>query len=169
MEILTSGFIFISVGSLLLLIVSTILLIIKGSRRKFSASTVGTVIGHKWRSNGNCSYPYPQLSYRIGNQDYTCSFSYSSVSYNNAKHAEADWILDEKYGLHIYLTRKCDRHVNPVTEWFPIGSSMPVYYDPSNPKKAYSGGLTNLKLVGLISGGIGALFILLGLLFLIFA
>ena len=160
--------IFTGIGVLFLLIAVALFLSNNNKQKKYSETAVGTVIEHRWGHTDNHSYPYPVLSYNVGGIDYTRKFTYSSISYNSFKHAEADWMLDDNYGLHMYVTRKCDRHINPMEEWFPLGSTMPVYYHPDKPWKSYCGGLVNLKLVGIIMGGIGMLFTIIGILLLLF-
>ena len=158
-----TGLIFAGIGALLLLI--TILLLAWDSRRKirYSETAIGTVVAHKWGHIEHSSYPYPVLSYNVGGIDYKRSLTYSCVTYNSFKHAEADWILDENYKLHIYVTRKCDRHINPMEDWFPLGSTMPVYYVAGKPWKSYCGALISMKLAGIITGFIGLFFTAFGL------
>lgn len=136
----------------------------KNRRKKYTETAIGTVIDHHWGHTEHASYPYPILSYNVNGVDYKRRLTYSSVSYNNIKHAKADWSLDEKYGLHIYTTRKCTHHINPIDDWFPLGSTLPIYYIPNKPWKSYCGALMNIKLAGIIMGSIGVLITLLGIL-----
>ncbi len=136
----------------------------KNRAKKYSSTTVGTVVEHKWVHGNNISYPCAVLEYYVSGQKYICRQTYRSVCFNSMKHAEFDWNLDKDYSLHSYVTRKCKNHINPAQEWFPIGSQMPVYYTPQNPKKAYSGALRSLKLVQTISGCMGIFMVLFGIL-----
>ena len=52
--------------------------------------------------------------------------------------------------------------MDPVRDWFPVGSAMEVRYVPGKPRKAYCGALQSMRLVVLILGPIGAGICLLG-------
>lgn len=134
----------------------------KNRVKKYSAVAVGTVIGHKWVQQSEISYPCAILSYAVDGTDYQCRQTYRSVNYNSAKHAKQDWELDTDYRLHSYVTRKCEKHVNPVEDWFPVGSQFPVYYIPKKPEKAYCGALSSLKLAEITVGCAGIIILLFG-------
>lgn len=144
-------------------IAAIIILICDKSRiKRYSSTTLGTVTGHKWISVENMSYPVAILSYNVNGQFFSCRQRYRAVIYNSVKHAEADWEIDDKYRLHSYVTRKCERHVNPIEDWFPVGSQMPVHYNPNKPKKAYCGSLINLSIMWIVIGSVGLFVMMIG-------
>lgn len=148
---------------LIFVIAALIILICDKTRiKKYSARTMGTVTGHKWIHTENVMYPIALLTYTVDGQTYQCRQRYRAIIYNSAKHAETDWEIDEKYRLHSYVTRKCERHVNPIEDWFPVGSQMPVHYVPGKPKKAYCGSLVNLSILWIVMGSVGLFVIMVG-------
>lgn len=153
----------ISVLGLLLAATAVVLTVYDKNRfKKYSAMAIGTVTGHKWVHQSEISYPCAVLSYTVEGTDYQCRQTYRSVSYNSAKHAKRDWELDTDYRLHSYVTANCEKHVNPVEDWFPVGSQFPVYYLPKRPEKAYCGALPSLKLAEIITGCTGIIILLFG-------
>ncbi len=150
--------VFIAVIGIVLVIVAAVLLVYdKKGRKKYTGRINGTVIGHRWRHTENMSYPCAVVSYWVDGREYQCVQRYRAILYNSVKHAKADWEIDEKYRLHRYQTRKCEYHVNPIEDWFPVNSQMTVCYIPEKPHKAYCGAPAGLGLVwGLLLGvGIG--------------
>lgn len=117
--------IFTAVIGIVLVIVAAVLWIYdKIERRKYTGRINGTVIGHRWRHTENMSYPCAVVSYWIDGREYQCVQKYRAILYNSVKHARVDWEIDEKYRLHRYQTRKCEYHVNPIDDWFPVNSQM---------------------------------------------
>lgn len=157
--------IFIAMIGMLFLAVAVISWICDKSRRgKYTEQVYGTVIEHEWVHAENVAYPRAVLTYTVNQREYRCVQRYSSVIYNTVKHAKYDWEIDDKYRLHSYVTRKCEIHVNPVEDWCPIGSQMPVYYVPGKPQKAYCGALVSMKLMRIIFAGVGVLAFVFGIL-----
>lgn len=152
------------IGALFLIVAIVSLIWDKCRKKKYTEQINGTVVGHKWMHTENMSYPCAILTYTVNQREYQCQQRYSAVMYNSVKHAKYDWEIDEKYRLHSYVTRKCEIHVNPVEDWFPIGSQMLVYYVPGKPQKAYCGALVSMKLMSVIFAGVGALVLMFGLL-----
>ncbi len=147
-----------------LLILSAFILSLWDRKRskKYSSVAVGTVIKHQFMCKNDISYPRAIVEYSIDGKNYQCKQTYRSVSYNSLKHAKQDWELDENYGLHIYSTRKCERHVNPVENLFPLGSNLIVHYVPERPEKAYCGALISTNLIETILCVIGTFLALFG-------
>ena len=152
----------IGVGILLLVIAILMGVIGKKRRERYSGSVMGTVTGHHWVSDSDgLSYPYAEVSYWVDGLPYICRQHFSFISYNNIKHAERDWMVDENFGLHMYDTRKCEMHVDPE-ELFPVGYSLEVHYIPDRPEKAYAGMLGNMKIAVAILAGVGSVLAAVG-------
>ena len=132
--------------------------------KKYTEQVYGTIIGHKWIRANDMRVPCAVVQYAVDGKEYRCIQRYRLVMFNSVKHAEADWILDEKYRLHCYVTRKCQRHVNPAEELFPINSQMPVYYIKGNPHKSYCGSLRGMGLLWIILGSMGMILVFFGVL-----
>lgn len=161
-----AGFWILAIGLLLCLSAIVILIWDKRRKYKYKESVMGTVISHKRchtdTGHGSISYPCAVVEYEADGRKYQCIQRYSMIYYNSVKRAEYDWEIDEKYGLHCYVTSRCRNHVDPVRDWFPVGSAMEVRYVPGKPRKAYCGALWSMRLVVLILGPIGAGICLLG-------
>ncbi len=132
---------------------------------KYNKTVNGKVVGHKWHNLRSVSYPYAIVEYTVDNQTYMCPQKFSVIYRNTLAHAKNDWEIDKNYALHIYRTSKCENHIDPIKDLFPIGSTLEVHYMEDNPNKAYCGSLINLKLFFLILGIDGLSIICLGILF----
>lgn len=140
----------------------------KGRQKKYTETVDGVVVSHKWRRMENFSYPCAVVAYLVDGVSYHCIQTYAGVYTNSIKHAEYDWEIDKNYYLHSYVTSRCRNHVNPITDWFPVGSGMKVHYISGKPQKAYCGALRSMKLLWVIllaaGAGIGLFGLLLALL-----
>lgn len=160
---------FIALLGLTFLVAAIIILICDKTRiKKYSAQTMGTVTGHKWIHAEYSMYPVSLLSYTVDGQTYKCRQRYRAIITHTVPHAKQDWVLDEKYRLLRYRARNCDKHVDPIEDWFPVGSQMPVHYVPGKPKKAYCGSLVNLSIMWIVMGATGIFMALLGVLLMMF-
>ena len=113
-----AGFWILAIGLLLCLSAIVILIWDKRRKYKYKESVMGTVISHKRchtdTGHGSISYPCAVVEYEADGRKYQCIQRYSMIYYNSVKRAEYDWEIDEKYGLHCYVTSRCRNHVDPV-------------------------------------------------------
>ena len=161
-----AGFFILIVGVVICLAAIAVLIWDKLRKYKYTESVMGTVISHKRcrmdTGHGSVSYPCAVVEYGVDGRKYQCIQKYATVYYNSMKRAEYDWEIDEKYCLHCYVTSRCRNHVDPVRDWFPVGSAMEVRYVPGKPRKAYCGALQSMRLIFLIMGPFGAALCLFG-------
>ena len=154
-----AGFFILMTGILMCLAALMILIWDKTRKYRYTGSVMGTVVSHEWRrmdsGRGLVTYPCAVVEYVAEGKRCQCLQRFTAVCYNSVKHADYDWVLDEKYRLHCYVTRYCINHVDPVRDLFPVGSSMEVYYVPGKPEKAFCGSLQSLSLVWVILGAFG--------------
>ena len=155
-----AGFFILIIGAVICLAVIVLLIWDKRRKYKYTESVMGTVVSHKrccaGSGNGSVIYPCAVVEYEVDGRRYQCLQRYAAVYYNSIKRAEYDWEIDGKYCLHCYMTSRCRNHVDPVRDWFPVGSTMEVRYVPGKPQKAYCGALLSMRLPGLIMGPFGA-------------
>lgn len=128
---------------------------------KYDEIIQGTIVGHKIKHLREISYPIAIVEYNVNGQTYQVKQNYSMVMYNTAKHSKYNWVIDDKYCLHHYLSRKCEYHVDLIHDKFPVGSKIDVCYCSNKPQKAYCGALASMFLFQII-------FLLTGLFIMIF-
>ncbi len=136
----------------------------KQRKKKYSEVVTGKIVDHQWRRMNSMLYPCAVVEYTVGYETCQCVQSYAMVHMNASKHAKYDWELDDAYCLHSYISSKCEIHVDPIEEWYPLGREMDVHYVAGKPHKAYCGALASMRLAWRILGIVGLEIAVFGLL-----
>lgn len=156
-----AGFYIMIIGMIFIVVAIVITIYDKLRYRKYDEVIKGTIVGHKPKHQREISYPIAIVEYNVNGQIYQVKQSYSMVMYNTAKHSKYNWVIDDKYKLHHYVSRKSENIVGLIDDMFPIGSKIDVHYCSNKTQKAYCGALTSMFLFQII-------FFLTGLFIMIF-
>ena len=128
-----------SIFTLVAIIICLIALVIKRNafkkRKKCSSQTSGIVVGHSM-ANRNGIHP-PVVEYEVDGNKYKKTYSVGLVvrQYGPLTKGQASSINEDKISINMNQYFQSDI----MRFQFPIGSSIPVYYNPERPEQAFVG------------------------------
>lgn len=110
--------------------------------KKCTKETIGTVVGYEWFSRGNAIH-LPILNFSVDGKEYrTVGPRYRSVKTIKIGYPSLKTKQEFSTDIHALtfehrITGNRLVTKNPMQELFPIGSTLPVFYNPNNPKLSY--------------------------------
>lgn len=134
-------FLFGSIFTFVAIIMCLIAFIIKRNsvkkRKSCSSQTYGIVVGHSM-ANHNGVYP-PIVEYEINGNKYKKNYSVGLVvkQYVPLTKGQVSSINEDKISINMNQYFQSDI----MSSQFPVGSSIPVYYNPERPKQAFVGNI----------------------------
>jgi hypothetical protein len=112
-----------------------------------TAQTTGKIIGYSHFTMGASGYAPPRVQYEVDGTTYVVRgplySSYRTVTYsapwlrNRMRRPVDDKLKTDQVFRMDYDTNSAVSIKAPAPEMFPIGSTLPVFYDPAKPKLAY--------------------------------
>lgn len=132
-------FLFGSIFTFVAIIMCLIAFIIKRNsvkkRKNCSSQTCGIVVGHSM-ANRNGVHP-PIVEYEINGNKYKKNYSVGLVvkQYGPLTKGQVSSINEDKISINMNQYFQSDI----MRSQFPIGSSIPVYYNPERPEQAFVG------------------------------
>ncbi|MCD7840301.1 MAG: hypothetical protein LUG46_06750 [Erysipelotrichaceae bacterium] len=145
-----AGFYIMIIGMIFIVAAIVITIYDKLRYHKYDEIVKGTIIGHKIKHQKEIMYPIAIVEYNVNGQICQVKQNYSMIMYNTVKHSKYNWVIDDKYRLHHYISRKSENIVDLTKDIFPVGSKMNVHYCLNKPQKAYCGALTSMFLFQII-------------------
>lgn len=132
------------VPGLVMVIVGIVLVVV--ARRKFAACTAvttGFVEDYRLFGGQDCDAIAPLVSYQVDGRAYEVLRKFRSVSSVTVSapwlpRAEAELWVTPDDTLHVRAKGSSINYGAPASRLWPLGSPMPVYYNPAKPWQAYA-------------------------------
>ena len=167
-----------SAGAGLLLIIISIPFFIreKALKKKCSAQTIGHVIKYKRCGGDNNRYYTPVAEFEAEGKTYKAyrhfkSFSKVKVTNSLSDQNFAELVVTSKERLHMQIREGQGGVIHSlVAEKWPIGSEVPIFYNPAKPKQSFVEKVvtvSNVVGIVLLSCG-GGLMLLAGIAYFVF-
>ena len=163
-------------GILLVLISIPFLLREKALKKKCSAQTIGHVIKYKRCGGDNNRYYTPMAEFKANGKTYKAfrhfkSFSKVKVTNSLSDQSFAELVVTPKERLHMQMKEGQGGVIHSlVAEKWPIGSEVPIVYNPTKPKQSFVEKVvtvSNVAGIVLLSCG-GGLMVLAGIAYFVF-
>lgn len=116
-----------------------------GQKKRCTKETTGVIENYRFRGDGG-TITIPYVGYEVnGTKYHVLGPRYKGYVISNIpkrgvpQNGEAECYVDQHEVLHVKINsnRGCAHVKDPVTELYPIGMELPVFYDPVKPKNAY--------------------------------
>lgn len=146
----------------------------KHLRERCTAKTTGKVIGYVYRGSDAATSVAPKVEFEVDGRKYKAyrhykaimSVSKSSHDINSIAGQEDCFWVDEKDNFHVRTKGIIHNYKKMGEEHWPIGTELPVVYNPNKPKQAFVDKVVIIyNIVGITLWGVGALFIAIGVFF----
>lgn len=124
-------------GALLVIAGITARALTKRANDSCTASTAGTVVGHRYAGEGRL---YPIVRYEVGGKSYQTKKKFNGVKLVQVTGLpitmQSEAHEDERGWLHVKLGPMVNVRELAEQLW-PINSGATVYYDPAKPQRSY--------------------------------
>ena len=116
----------------------------KRIQKACTQQTVGTVIQYRYGGTNGKSIA-PVVTYEVGNRTYKAYRHYKGVASARKQtpnpntclgQKDCCWVSDREI-FHIHTTGVYHHYAALARETWPLGSQLPVVYNPKNPKQAF--------------------------------
>lgn len=117
----------------------------KRIQKACTQQTVGTVIQYRYGGGTNGKSIAPVVTYEVGNRTYKAYRHYKGVASARKQtpnpntclgQKDCCWVSDREI-FHIHTTGVYHHYAALARETWPLGSQLPVVYNPKNPKQAF--------------------------------
>lgn len=143
-------------------------------KERCTARAAGTVIGHRFNRTNESGVSFaPVVEFMVNGRIYKARRHYRGLAVKRITGADAQqesFYISEKDVFHLNIAGNAHNYRMMAEEAWPLGSELPVLYDPQKPKRAFvEKVVTASGTVGIVLLCIGAgLILLAGVFFLIF-
>ncbi len=157
---------FAPIGLGFLIAALSVWLSVRAKRDNCISKTTGRVVGYSVAEHGESGVHLPVVEYEADNRKFRrkgpiYSFTTVNVSSPFIKENTCEYTTDI-YAQNFKVKTRTNGFIsvirNPMTELFPLGSEVEVYYDPRKPKRAYILRLYENKAVITVFSILGAVF-----------
>ncbi len=145
-----------------------------GKVARCTACTMGTVTRHMLKRLDDDLMPVPIVSYEVAGMDYEVAREFRGLStgrngFRTLANSNDEAFVSDSDWLHIRTGRHTDYNAISQRLW-PLGSPMPVYYNPQDPSESFAQKVPSKpSLVGTVFTLVGAGIVVVSVLvFLIF-
>ena len=143
----------------------------KTLKEKCTAQTTGTVIEHKFNRTNESGVSFtPIVEFMVNGRIYKAHRHYRGLAVkritNPAASQQDSFFISEKDVFHINTVGKSYNYKAMAEEAWPLGSRLPVLYDPAKPKRAFVEKVVTLSnIVGIVLLSVGGGLIVLACIF----
>ncbi len=133
----------------------------KALKEKCTAQTTGMVIGHKFNMTNESGVSFaPVVEFMANGRIYNARRHYKGLAVkritNPAAPQQDSFFISEKDVFHINTVGKTYNYRAMAEEAWPLGSKLPVLYDPDKPKRAFVEKVVTLSdVVGIVLLSVG--------------